>query len=292
MKRRLLSIVLTLAMVLSLLPAAAFATETENSSDLDVNGDGKITYVSLGESMTNGYGMEGYYTYPADFVEGTFQTPEYLSHGDGNGNHFGYGRKEPATYAASFAEYLEQYGEVEWLPMAISGQRPEDFYWFLQEGWNKADDAGSDYLAGLFNEDGSYNGDMYTTEIWKNGNCNQGKSSRYLDAKYGGDMTYALYNQAVKDTRIPDGIGAEGIYSLYWDAEECKTVMVHRDELTPVKSSGIPAATIEKDGKTLTLISNGWWADITPAAQQDDLAAFRADYMEKISGADVITVNL
>ena len=51
MKRRILSVVLALTMLLSLVPTAVFAVEgTEPAKK----------YVSLGDSMTNGYGLDGY----------------------------------------------------------------------------------------------------------------------------------------------------------------------------------------------------------------------------------------
>ena len=53
MKKRILAIILALAMVISMVPAA-MAVEPEF---YDKNGDGTINYVSFGDSMTNGYGL-------------------------------------------------------------------------------------------------------------------------------------------------------------------------------------------------------------------------------------------
>ena len=47
MKRRMLSFMLVLAMILSLVPASALAVDNEDA----------IRYVSLGASNTNGYGI-------------------------------------------------------------------------------------------------------------------------------------------------------------------------------------------------------------------------------------------
>ena len=68
MKKRILAIILTIAMVISMVPAAMASEAPAEATRpvLDVTGpegipDGEITYISLGESMTNGYGMPGYY---------------------------------------------------------------------------------------------------------------------------------------------------------------------------------------------------------------------------------------
>ena len=55
MKRRLLSMLLVLTMLLSLIPTAVFAVEVEDSDN-----DGTINYVSFGASNVNGYGLAGY----------------------------------------------------------------------------------------------------------------------------------------------------------------------------------------------------------------------------------------
>lgn len=179
--RSVLSILLALLMVAGQF-GGVFAIEKE---------DGPIKYVSLGESMTNGYGTVGYYPVYDPDVHG-FIDPESMDrmdrNGDGKTNTFGLNRTEVTTYASLFADYLaETYdAEVDWQPWAISGQRPEDFYWLMQENWNMELDAGHDKDHLLFSEDGTiYNGDMYTTEIWKNGNGNEHGVSRFLSGKYG-----------------------------------------------------------------------------------------------------------
>ena len=50
MKKRLLALLMTLTMVVSLLPSSVFATEQNDP----------LVYVSLGDSMTNGFGLNGY----------------------------------------------------------------------------------------------------------------------------------------------------------------------------------------------------------------------------------------
>ena len=55
MKKRLMSVLLALAMVITMIPTTAFAAEVS-----DADNDGPIHYVSLGASNTNGYGHRGY----------------------------------------------------------------------------------------------------------------------------------------------------------------------------------------------------------------------------------------
>ena len=67
MKRRILSMLLVLTMLLSLVPTAVFAVEGDEPEALN--------YVSLGDSMTNGYGFEGY-------EQGSYKTEKYDFMGD------------------------------------------------------------------------------------------------------------------------------------------------------------------------------------------------------------------
>ena len=86
MKRRILSILLAAAMIFSLIPTA-FATEQNQ------NGQKTINYVSLGDSMANGYGL------------------------DDNYEHFGYKSYCTDCYPNQFANWLSEttgldYGSV------------------------------------------------------------------------------------------------------------------------------------------------------------------------------------
>ena len=62
MRRKLMSMALALAMVITMIPTTAFAAEVS-----DADNDGTIHYVSLGASNTNGYGHRGYL--PDDVTE-------------------------------------------------------------------------------------------------------------------------------------------------------------------------------------------------------------------------------
>ena len=122
MKKRLLSIALTLAMVMTMIPTTAFAEETSEPR----------VYVSIGDSMTNGYGLDGY---------------------DGESGIMNYGND---VYANQFAAWLAGYegaikddqtvftgtnGTVDHRQLAMSGLRAEDLAWLLQLDYaNMTDD--------------------------------------------------------------------------------------------------------------------------------------------------------
>ena len=87
----------------------------------DINGDGMISYVAFGDSVTNGYGMDGY-----RYDDGT--------------NVLGFRRDVEGSYPVEIKEYLEGKGwEVELDQLAISGFRMDELHWML------CDDYVSDY---------------------------------------------------------------------------------------------------------------------------------------------------
>lgn len=112
-----LSLILVLCMVISMYPVTAFAAISTSGPATkgvaDVNGDNVITYVSFGDSVTNGYGMEGY-----RFDDGT--------------NVFGFRREPAASYPALIRDYLTAQGKTVHLEqMAISGFRMDELHWML-----------------------------------------------------------------------------------------------------------------------------------------------------------------
>jgi len=126
MKKRILAIILTIAMVISMVPAAVAAEETK-----------PLVYVSIGDSMTNGYGIEGY---------------------DGESGIMNYGIN---TYANQFAAYLAGYtgdieddqtvftgdnGTVDHRQLAMSGMRSEDLAWLLQLDWEHMTNADAKWI--------------------------------------------------------------------------------------------------------------------------------------------------
>ncbi len=126
--RSCLSMLLVLCMVCSL-PLTALAADSTPKPGVsgvsDVNGDGIITYVSFGDSVTNGYGMEGY-----RFDDGT--------------NVFGFRREPAASYPALIRNYLTEKGfKVDLEQMAISGFRMDELHWMLCD----------DYVADSYHDD-------------------------------------------------------------------------------------------------------------------------------------------
>lgn len=122
MLRSILSVCLALCMVISGLPLTALAADTDEPVDdiiasmvEDLDGDGEITYVSFGDSVTNGYGMDGY---------------RY----ENGRNVLGFKREVEAAYPALVKGYLEEQGMVVDLEqMAISGFRMDELHWMLDE---------------------------------------------------------------------------------------------------------------------------------------------------------------
>ena len=110
------SLLLVLCMVcsLSLTALAADSTPAPGVSGVsDVTGDGIITYVSFGDSVTNGYGMEEY-----RFSDGT--------------NVLGFRQEVSAAYPALIRDYLSNQGfTVNLEQMAISGFRMDELHWML-----------------------------------------------------------------------------------------------------------------------------------------------------------------
>ena len=124
------AVVMALAMMLGVCaPSILAATETVATDRADRNGDGEINYVSFGDSMTNGYGLDGY---------------------NGNSGVFDYGY---TSYANQFAAFLAGVDFDEWVAggyegeglvfegpngkvnhhqLAMSGCRAEDLHWLLE----------------------------------------------------------------------------------------------------------------------------------------------------------------
>ena len=121
-----------------------------DSAKYDVNADGKVNFVSIGDSMTNGYGLFEYY--PVSEVTNTeYLTYSELEYGeiaeelrnekyDENVNYastYGFDVYVQDTYAGLFANYLEEQNpdkEVNWASMAISGLTPQAFVYIMSNG--------------------------------------------------------------------------------------------------------------------------------------------------------------
>ena len=152
------SCLLALCMILSCIPVSAFAANESRTSGIqDVNNDGKISYVSFGESVTNGYGMESY-----RYEDGT--------------NVYGFLREPESCYPVLIRDYLENQGyTVDLKQMAISAYRMDELHWLLcdcyepdeyhnsrYDGWNSSlvrrmltQEDGRAYLSEYINQYGS-----------------------------------------------------------------------------------------------------------------------------------------
>ena len=133
MKKRLMSVVLALAMVISLVPTTAFAANEPEKET--------INYVSLGDSTTNGYGLSGYEFdkedsdfkewvakitngYPMYSGESTYENPNGLL------------METPGAYPALFRDYLaDKTGkDVNLIQLATSAMRADDVLTLLTWG--------------------------------------------------------------------------------------------------------------------------------------------------------------
>ena len=129
---------------------ASTSVNAADSSNYDVNADGKVNFVSIGDSMTNGYGLFEYY--PVSEVVNTpyltYSEIEYANIAEELRNEkydenvdyasrYGFNVYVEDTYAGLFASYLEEQNpdkEVNWAPMAISGLTPESFLYIMTNG--------------------------------------------------------------------------------------------------------------------------------------------------------------
>ena len=98
MKKRIVALLLTLVMVISVMPLNVFAEEVHNHG-IEIASEKKtINYVSFGDSMTNGYGLPGY---------------------NGNNGAFDYGY---ISYANQFAAYLAGLSAEEFTQMRLEAE--------------------------------------------------------------------------------------------------------------------------------------------------------------------------
>ena len=136
MKKRLIAMLLVFAMVLAMAPAA-FAAEPQKK------------YVSLGDSMTNGYGLDNYEKpWPESFVDGYGDTKPA---GEIK-NWFGFMRNDvTGSYPWKVADHFDW----ELSQIATSGLRADDVYYLLNLGTDYEvnwDEYGRQYMADKFRQ--------------------------------------------------------------------------------------------------------------------------------------------
>lgn len=171
MWRAMLSMVLVLSMVL------APCTSAMAAPALDAEDDGVINYVVLGDSMTNGYCMPGYY--PQDSSD--------------EGNVRGYQVVVPNTYPDLFAKYLAKDGAtVETDQLAISGIRAEELRFLLDEGYK-----GDAYTADVFDTDNEA-GEQWFHKIFRQ----HDGYVKYDYANWGNARVRAEYKEALTNADV------------------------------------------------------------------------------------------
>ena len=113
---KVISLIMVIAMMFSISATTIGAVEWTHAGHTHENGKDEIYYVSLGDSMTNGYGLPGY-----DMNSGV------ADYGDG-------------SYANLFAQWLGQQGAaVNHAQLAMSAMRAEDLHWLLELDYTDAE---------------------------------------------------------------------------------------------------------------------------------------------------------
>ncbi len=114
-------------------------SETTSIKDkYDQNHDGHVNYVSIGDSLTNGFGMDGYYfDEDGNLYNGELPVPDKLT----DNGIAGYGLKIPGTYAYMLNEELNGKNNLDyWDQLAISRTRADEFLYIISNGTYPIDD--------------------------------------------------------------------------------------------------------------------------------------------------------
>ena len=300
MKRRLLSVLLVLAMLLSLVPTAVFATEgdsgTEAANPYDTNGIEGVQYVALGDSMTNGYGLSGYY--PKD-KEGVVESAVILE----RGNRFGYMMNAETAWPSILAEAMDW----DLKNLSISGMRPAELRFLLDETY-----IGDHYTWSQFIDHFNVNYQVEKFRVHRNAT---GTESEYAGKIYS-QKQLELYKaislghlNAAKDYGNT-GDWEEG-WGTFWAAntrfaqafygKNNVTYTSEDERLAEVariwnEHAGCDGSHDHEDGKTCWDVDyEKYFKDL---AVQDWLGTdmgtelIRAEYLKYLAEADVITVHL
>lgn len=158
--RSVVSFAVVLCLLLGMSGNALAVLAADLNKDPDVNKDGKINYVSLGDSMSNGYGLPGY-----DRNSGV------EDYGDG-------------SYANLFEQWLEEKtgAEVDHAQLAMSGIRAEDLHWLLEVDYNDRDTIMA-LTEGAWAGDEAWNAAYTTGDYWTwNEICTHSRTRATTDA--------------------------------------------------------------------------------------------------------------
>ena len=147
MKKKLFTKVLAvaIAMIMMLSVCAPMVAATGDDAHDHAEKKDNLNYVSLGDSMSNGYGLPGY---------------------ELNSGVEDYGDK---SYANLFADWLEENvaNNVDHAQLAMSGIRVEDLHWLLELDYN--DQEAIDLIAELIDngwDEAKWNAKFTTGDYW------------------------------------------------------------------------------------------------------------------------------
>ena len=199
------SVLVLLCMLFSIMAPTVMAVDSAIDDNTGAAGEKEtIKYVSIGDSMTNGYGLDGY---------------------DGNSGAVNYAKE---TYTNQFAAWLAGYegkivddqvifdGDkaiVDHRQLAMSGLRAEDLHWLLEldyeneelmqtiyERWYNVDRTGSNWVDKVselwYGEWGFKTGDYRTWTDFCDGDYRYGDAAARILATYHGNVNNARYFQS------------------------------------------------------------------------------------------------
>ena len=144
--RKFTSVAVLLCLLFSIMAPTVLAVEDAipanvENVDVEPGSKGDLNYVSVGDSMANGYGFEGYEQDSPDLnvYDTMADDPNGVIGNDKGLNMYGAG-----AYPLQFENYLESLGyTVNHTKLATSAMLPEDFYFLLggmdeevNDGWN------------------------------------------------------------------------------------------------------------------------------------------------------------
>ena len=189
--RSAVSFALVVCLLLGMSGNALAVLAADLNKDPDVNKDGKINYVSLGDSMSNGYGLPGY--------ELNSGVETYAG----------------VAYANQFAEWLEANSNqsVDHAQLAMSGIRAEDLHWLLELDYNdqEAITLIQDLIDGDWDEE-KWNAKFTTGDYWTLEEiCNHSR----LDATYLAIVGGTNYDDSSKS--FPGKLPADYEYPTTYD---------------------------------------------------------------------------
>lgn len=168
--------------------------------------DGVINYVSIGDSVTNGYGLDGYY-----FVSG-----------DKEINSNGYKRVVETAYPNRVVEILESKGlDVELTQLAMSSMRYSDLRMILDDDFHGDSHLGDSDNDGIGYLQGAYNRYVETVT-----GTNPGYSDAEVEEKLRAEYTDAIANADV----ISIDLGSND-FGTYLTARLMKIVEGHPENL-------------------------------------------------------------